>query len=59
MAQKKEHMPEEKYNLLSDEEKYRLTVERFTGDFSTMQLVYRPPTTGIESESKETEVDLP
>ena len=29
-------MPEEKYNLLSDEEKYRLTVERFTGDFSTM-----------------------
>ena len=52
MAKKKNLTPEEEYNLLSEEEKYRLTVAHFTGDFSTMELVYRLPAPKIESNSK-------
>ena len=50
MAKKKELTPKEEYELLSEEEKLRLTIARFSGDFSTMELVYRPPTAGSTSE---------
>ena len=54
MAKKKELTPEEKYNLLGEEEKRRLTIARFDNDFSTMELVYRPLNQKIDSEYKKT-----
>lgn len=55
MEKRKELTPKEKYDLLTEEEKYRLTVARFTGDFSTLDLVYRRPAIGTISEPKQTE----